>query len=353
MRRLQEDGFEVYVCCGEDEYTAKIASEGNNFLPMAFERKGANLLKDLTQFFLLYRIYKKLRPDIVFHFTIKPNIYGSWAAYLAGVPFINTVSGLGYVFLQDNLFCRIVRLMYKVSCSLAHKVFFQNADDLTLFRKGNLFKDPRLELVCGSGVDTDYFKPISTDIPKVEKTGFRFLFSGRLLFDKGVGEYIEAAEEVKKVYPETVFQVLGPVDSGNPAGISAELIEQWVKKGVITYSGFTDDVRPYLAAADCIVLPSYREGTPKSLLEAMAMAKPIIATEAVGCREVIENEINGLAIKIKNVQSLRDAMLKMISFSDERRKMLGSSGRKKVLEKFTDTEIMKKYSDTVKQFIKD
>lgn len=352
MRRLRQDGFEVFICCGEDEYASKLVSEGFKYISMAFDRKGANPFKDLVQFYSLYRLYKRLKPDIVLHFTIKPNIYGSWAARLAAVPFINTISGLGYIFLKNDLFCQAVRKVYRASCGLADKVFFQNEDDLIIFRKGSMFNESKVNLVRGSGVDTEYFKPASIGIFDVGKSKFTFLFSGRLLFDKGIREYIEAAKAIKEHQTKTEFQVLGPIDRGNPTGVNVEFINQWVKKGVITYIGYAEDVRPYLSGANCVVLPSYREGTPKSLLEAMAMGKPIITTDAAGCREIIEDGINGLLVKIKDVQSLTDAMIKMMSFTDEKREKMGMAGRRIVLEKFGDNVVIEKYRASINQLIK-
>jgi glycosyltransferase involved in cell wall biosynthesis len=282
----------------------------------------------------------------VHHFTIKLVIYGSIAASLAGVPrIINTVTGLGYVFIEDDVtwLRYIVKKLYSIALNCADFTFFQNRDDLTYFLSHGLVQAEKAGLLPGSGVDCSFFSPVlvgrSPDAP------ITFLMVARLLREKGVEEFVEAARLVKETFPMAQFQLLGPRDERNPTVVSVSDLARWQEDKIITWLGETTDVRPIMALADVVVLPSYREGTPRALLEAAAMAKPIITSETVGCREVVEDGVNGFLVPVKNVQALTKAMIHLLQDSALRERM-GKAGRVKVEQEFEERSVIKKVMES-------
>lgn len=343
MEALRSKGHEVIFCAQDNGYAAEVAGKGFAFVPLSIDRKGANLFTDLKQVFALYRLYKNERPDIVLHYTIKPNIYGSIAASIAGIPSVNNVTGLGYVFIKKSFLYPIVKLLYKVACALAERTFFQNEDDLNLFLQKGIIDKKKAVLTRGSGVDMDFFSPDHCRSIKKEEGYFTFLFTGRLLWDKGIGELVNAARSTKQRHPKARFWLAGLIDNGNPSGINRKTIEDWQKEGVITYWGEVNDIRSYICRADCVVLPSYREGVPRSILEAMAMGKPIITTNAAGCREVIEDGVNGFSVPSKDWQALSDSFCRMIEMSSESRLKMGVSGIEKARREFEESIVIGKY----------
>ena len=353
MNALKEKGFNIAFCAPYDEYTERLKNRGFKYFRINLDRKGTNIFKDLKLIYNLYKIYKKERPDLVFHYTIKPNIYGAIAAKSAKVKCINTVTGLGYVFTRTrkNLLSEFVKFLYKTSFKFPVKIFFQNGDDFSFFVENKIINKNKAVLVKGSGVNTDYFHPnVCKNIEK--NNDFVFLFVGRLLWDKGVGEFISASQIVKEKYKSSEFWFLGPIDKGNPSAVPEEKIKSWQKRGLINYLREANDVRPFICQADCIVLPSYyREGIPRSLLEAMAMEKPIITTNSVGCKEVVENEKNGFLVPIKDSAALAEAMIKMIELPYEKRLEMGKHGREKVLREFDEKIVIDKYLKIVEELM--
>tara|TARA_R100001079_G_scaffold81260_1_gene44827 strand:- start:58 stop:963 length:906 start_codon:yes stop_codon:yes gene_type:complete len=254
----------------------------------------------------------RLRPQFVLSYTIKPVVYGSIAAWLAGVThrFV-LVTGLGYAFTgtasgKRALLRRLIQQLYRFALKRTHRVFFQNPDDEALFRELKLLPETvPSSVVSGSGVDvTEYSVAPLPDKPC-------FLLIARLLGDKGVREYAQAAQLVKTVYPEVVFRLVGWIDD-NPDAITQRELDQWVDSGLLEFLGRLDDVRPAISGCSVYVLPSYREGTPRTVLEAMAMGRPVITTDAPGCRETVIDRDNGFLVPVKDVQALADAMIKMI-----------------------------------------
>jgi len=343
MEELKKRGHDVSFCATVDEYSVRLEKEGFGFIPIDLDRKGTNLFKDLTLMVRLCSVYKKEKPGLVFHNSIKPNIYGAIAARLAGVKCVNTVSGLGYLFIRKNIYFHLVKFLYTLACAFSEKTFFQNKDDLNLFLDNGIVRPDKARLVKGSGVNVKFFTPDYCRTIKKENNLFVFSFIGRVLWDKGVGEFIEAARITRKLYPFSRFTILGMIDSGNPAGVSRTRIDDWQKEGLVEYLGETSDVRPFVCASDCVVLPSYREGTPKSLLEASAMEKPIITTNAVGCREVIDDGITGFQVPVKDSQKLAEAMQEVMRLSSEKRQAMGNSGREKMLREFSEEMVIDTY----------
>jgi len=327
---------------GGDGYEDKIRSLGIHFETLLIDKGGVNPLTDLRLLFMLYRWYKTEAPDVVHHFTIKPVIYGSIAAYLAGVPkIINTITGLGYVYTQRaGILRRIVDVLYRAALRCATHVFFQNADDRRLFVSRGLVRCSKTSLVPGSGVDLKRFKPIETPT-NAGSDSIVVLMVARVLRDKGVLEFVEAAKIVKAKKNNVIFRILGEVDRSNPAAIAMEELDGWVREGIIDWLGHTDDVRPAVQAADIVVLPSYREGTPRSLLEAAAMGKAIVTTDTVGCRNVVDHGINGWLVPIKDSDRLATAIFSL-SESKELRDTMGSAGRHKMESEFDERIVIEK-----------
>ena len=348
MRELVKNGNTVIGGgAAGDGFEPKIEALGVKFNGLPVDKKGINPRADAKLFWTLYRWYREQQPDIVHHFTIKPVIYGSIAARMAKIPrIINTVTGLGYVFTDKKItwLRRLVVGLYRISLNCADFTFFQNQDDYDFFLSRGLVKKSGTALLPGSGVDCEHFSPLSGPNP-LEKSQPTFLMVSRLLKDKGVYEFVEAASLVKEHYPEARFQLLGRRDVRNPNVVPESDLKSWDNQGLVSCLGEVTDVRPMMAKSDVVVLPSYREGIPRALLEAAAMAKPIITTDAVGCREVVDDEINGLLVPAKDAPALARAMERMIN-DPEMRKRMGKAGRKKVEREFDEKIVIQKILKT-------
>jgi glycosyltransferase involved in cell wall biosynthesis len=348
IKALQEQGYQVAVVAPQDKFSKKLEMQGCSVYNINIENKGTNPVKDLRTIYDFYTLYRQIKPDLIFHYTIKPNIYGTLAAKALGIPSIAVTTGLGYVFLQDNLISKLVKQMYKFSFFHAEKVWFLNKDDQSIFLKENIIKEEKAFILPGEGVNTKEFKPIAKKRTKGPRR-FKFLLIARMLRDKGVEEFVKAAEIVKRTHDNVEFQLLGFLDVKSPGAISREEMDGWVKEGVVNYLGVTDDVTGYIQDADCIVLPSYyREGIPRTLMEAASMGKPLITTDNVGCREVVDDEINGFLCEVKNPQDLAQKCEMMIGLSPGKRKKMGNSGRRKMIAEFDEQIIIKLYFDTVR-----
>jgi glycosyltransferase involved in cell wall biosynthesis len=327
---------------GGDGFEPKVEALGIPFVRLPVDKKGINPVADIRLFFSLYRWYRKERPDIVHHFTIKPVIYGSLAARFAGVPrIINTVTGLGYVFTGSrSILRRVVESMYRMALLSSHHTFFQNAEDQRHFIENRLVAKEKSGLLPGSGIDTGFFAPRPE--PK-SNTGsdLTFLMVSRLLGDKGIHEFVEAARSIRQDHPEAVFQILGQRDERNPTVVPEAVLEGWIREGIIEWLGEVEDVRPVIAAADVVVLPSYREGAPRALLEASAMEKPVITTDVPGCRQAVEDGVTGLLVAVKDTEALAEAMVRMIR-DPQMRERMGKAGREKVVREFDERGVLEK-----------
>lgn len=311
IRTLSSLGHTVTALGPEAGFEDALSSLGASYRQIRLQRTGVNPLKDLETVVELTRVIRSFKPDKVFSYAIKPVIYGSLAAWIAGVSEIySMITGLGYLFTGDSAKQRtiygVVHPLYKAALSRNKAVFFQNPDDLELFRRLRLTSESQMQVVInGSGVDVSHF---AYSPPPVEPLSF--LLIARLIWDKGIGEYVEAARNLKKLYPSVSFRLLGPLDT-NPTAISRSQVAAWEKEG-IEYLGETRDVRPYLAASSVFVLPSYREGTPRSVLEAMSMGRPVITTDAPGCRETVHHGVNGFLVPVKDATATQKAMEQFI-----------------------------------------
>lgn len=342
---LMEKGNEVITIAPHDRFTDKLIDLGCRHIPVTMDSRGANPLRDFLLVLELFRIYKRVRPDVILHYTIKPNIYGTIAASMLGIPVINNVCGLGTMFLKDNLVSRIAILLYRIAFRFPKKIFFQNNDDRQLFLKRKIVSKKVSDLLPGSGINTNDFLPIKDS---GGKGTFRFLLISRLIYDKGILEYIEAIAKLRNQGIEAEFQLLGPIDVQHKRGIPEEMIQEWVEKNQVEYLGTTEDVKTYISKADCIVLPSYREGTPKTLLEAASMGKPIVATDVPGCNNVVIDGKNGFLCKLKDPEDLADKMKKMMLLDPAKRDKMGEESREFVLRNFDESIVINKYIESIK-----
>lgn len=348
VKALLAKGYEVHTIAPQDDYTHYLIDAGCIHHAIRMDSRGANPIKDSALIIELYSIYKKVKPDIILHYTIKPNVYGTIAATLLRIPVVNNVCGLGTVFLKNNLVSAFAILLYKLTFRFPKKVFFQNPEDLKLFLAKKLVPAHTADLLPGSGIDLEKFSPIEFNRNK----SFTFLLISRLITDKGVLEYIEAVKKLRVQGLDARFQILGAKDPQHKRGIKLKVIDDWINSGTIEYLGTTDDVRHFIGKADCIVLPSYREGTPRTLLEAASSSKPIIATDVPGCHNVVNHNINGLLCQLKDVDDLADKMHEMANLDNETLRRFGINGRKKVELEFNETVVINKYIDTLSNFKK-
>ena len=349
VRALIEKGHEVHTIAPHDEYTHYLISSGCIHHDLKMDSRGANPLKDFRLLFEFKSLYKKIKPDIILHFTVKPNVYGTLAAAWLKIPVINNVCGLGTAFLNRGIVSKIARLLYKFSFRYAQKVFFQNADDLQLFVGERLISFDKAEILPGSGINVMDFKPRPVKASK----DFVFLLVSRLIYDKGIAEYVEAVKILNRYGINARFQLLGAIDTEHKRGIPIKKLEEWISKGWVEYLGKTDYVTSFMNAADCVVLPSYREGSPRSLMEAACLQKPIITTDVPGCRNVVENNYNGLLCEVKNAEDLAVTMGKMMQLPERERMQMGINGRKKMEKEFSDSIVIRKYFSAIDSILSD
>jgi glycosyltransferase involved in cell wall biosynthesis len=339
VRALISEGHEVHTVAPEDDFTQLLVEEGCIHHHIRMDSRGANPIKDSALIAELYLVYRKIRPDVILHYTIKPNVYGTLAAAMLKIPVINNVCGLGTVFLKDNLVSAIAIFLYKISFRFAHKVFFQNAADQELFVTRKMVRPEVVDLIPGSGIDLKRFQPLAFS----RNETFTFLLISRLITDKGILDYIEAVRALKKDGLKARFQVLGAMDPEHKRGIQVNVIREWIETNVIEYLGTTRDVRHYIERADCVVLPSYREGTPRTLLEAASSCKPIIATDVPGCNHVVTDQYNGFLCRIKDPVDLAAKMKAVAECEDETLSRLGQNGRSKMEAEYDESFVINKY----------
>jgi len=312
LQSLVERGHRVVACAPDAPapIVDALAALGAVYRDVSFERAGMRPDQDLRALGAFLALFREIRPDIILGYTIKPVTYGLIAARLAGVPQrFAMITGLGYTFtgtgLRTQLAGAVARQLYRLSLAGADRVFFQNPDDQALFERLRLVRrSGQTVVINGSGIDLEAFRPA----PLPAQNTMSFLLIARLLKDKGVREYVEAARQVRTRYPKAVFRLVGWYDRGNPAAISERDLRAWKAEGIVEYLGELSDVRPVLAATSVYVLPSYREGTPRTVLEAMAMGRPVITTDVPGCRETVVPGVNGYMVPVRDAGALAQAM---------------------------------------------
>lgn len=334
LKGISRRGHEVIAIApqADESVITKLNSIGVQYSSISLNRTGNNPIEDLKTICSLILLLRRHQPDVLLSYTIKPVIYGSLAAKILGVPSINSmITGLGSLFNNPdkrNLIFNILRALYRYALNVNKVVFFQNQDDFESLVHENILLYPgKAAFINGSGVDLTHFSPT----PSIENP-VSFLLIARLIKDKGIIEYIEAAKLIKAKYPKVVFRLVGPFDT-NPTALSKQQVQEWQDTGIIEYLGQQNDVRESIAQTSIYVLPSYREGTPRSVLEAMAMGKPIITTNTAGCKDTVIEGENGFLVDVKNVTSLAVAMGKFIEHP-EMITTMGQKSRKLAEEKY-------------------
>ena len=349
IERLLEKGFAIYVLAPRDAYTGKFEGlNGLTYIPLNhFHPKGVSPVRDYRLYRELYRHYRTIKPGLIFHYTVKANLYGTRAAARAGIPSVSVVTGLGYTFSGEGWLQRAVRIGYRRQLRKAAEVWFLNEDDRRVFTSRNLVPAANTFLLPGEGVDTGYFYPDPYDAQHPGKT-IQFLLIGRLIRHKGIEEFVEAARQLKQRQLPAQCRLLGFFDDESPVAIPRPQLDEWTAGGIITYLGHTDDVRPFIREADCIVLPSYREGMPLSLLEGASMCKALIATDTAGCRDLIDDGVNGYLCRVRDSADLAAKMTGYLQLSPEGKKQLGLRGRERVLQRYTREAVAAIYLEKIK-----
>ena len=341
VRALQAEGHEVLVLAPLDDYAPKLRALGVVLHDLPMDRNGTSPLAEARLLWRIHAFLRRERPDMVFSYTIKNNIYAGLVCRWLNIPFVPNVTGLGPAFNRAGLLNKTIRLLYRLAFARASAVFFQNPDDRAEFLRANLVSEARAQLLPGSGVDLSMFK--ASPLPAADD-GPVFLLVSRMLWDKGVGLFVEAADQLRHQYPDAQFQLLGPIDQDSRSAIPPAQIEAWQNAGHVTYLDKTQDVRPALSAAHCIVLPSwYREGTPRVLLEAAASGRPVITTDMPGCRDAVVANATGFLCAPQDIDSLVEQMKRFIEMPGSERAAMGVAARKRAETAFDEGIVIRAY----------
>ena len=339
IRSLQGAGYRVGVAAPPMDASRQFEDAGIAFYPVRMLPTGMRPTADAALFWQYVRLLRSERPAAILGFTVKPNVYGSLAARLCGIPALNNITGLGTAFISKGVLESLVSALYRPALRKAEAVFFHNDDDRELFVGRKIVRSEQAIVIPGSGIDLSRFKPEplpgKADAPA-------FLLIGRLINEKGVRQFVDAAARLKSDWPNARFQLLGDFATG-PRAVSREELEGWVAAGTVEYLGSSPDVRPFIARADCLVLPSYREGLPRSLLEGAAMSRPLIATDAPGCRNLIEPGVTGFLCDVRSGASLASAMERFLRLTPDERAEMGGRARQMVEERFSDERVNAAY----------
>jgi glycosyltransferase involved in cell wall biosynthesis len=351
IRHLCQRGYAILVIAPNDEFSEFLISEQCAYVPIEFNNRSENPLDDLNLYRQLKEIYKKYKPDFIFHYVIKPNIYGSLAAANTGIPSIAVITGLGYSFARKNWLYRLTKALYKRALKKTAEVWFLNNEDAKIFINEHVVDIKKMKVLPGEGVNTNYFSP-----DHIARSGgnkrFNFLMSTRLLKSKGVGVFADAARIMKKKNYPVDFELIGFFEKYHPDSISESELRKWQEEGLIAYKGFAKDVRGFLNAADCFVFPSfYNEGIPRCLLEAASMQLPIITSLNRGCKEVVVSNSNGFLCNLNDPFDLADKMEIMVNLTAAERVRMGKNGRSLVIEKFNVEQIMEEYDRTLEKIL--
>ncbi|MEP6927662.1 MAG: glycosyltransferase family 4 protein [Ginsengibacter sp.] len=349
MLRLIREGCEVYILTHTNSFVLQVEKMGLKVINIG--SGNLNPFKVSKYIYNLRRALKKIKPDVCLTFSIRPAIWGNFITRQLKIPTITNITGIGPLFISTNVVYRIARSMYKKALSKTKKVFFQNYDDMNLFLEWKFVKSSVAERIPGSGIDYNKFKPII--LKEKDPDTFIFLFIGRLIKDKGIFEYISAARIVRKKIPHTAFNVMGPFWTQNlkKNTITHSQLHNWIDEGVIDYLGEKKDVRKFIAEADCIVLPSYREGTSNTLLEAASMGKPVITANTTGCREIVNDKVTGFLCRVKDENDLAEKMEQMIHLSADERNEMGKKARIKIIKEFDKQIVIDAYLKAIREAI--
>lgn len=338
LRKLIDNGYKVVCISPQDNYSSELQGIGCVHKNIEIQSKSKNPLKDLKIFFNYFFLYWHLKPLICFHFTVKPNIYATLAAAILRIKIINNITGLGTTFIHKNFTSYIVKFLYLISQPFAYKILCQNEDDFKILSKLGFIKKDQLKLVPGSGVNVQKFTPVEKSYGKDHI--YTYIYIGRMLADKGLRELISAVKILNRNKIICKLLLYGPFDSDNISSIAMEEIKEWNSIPGVTYEGITDSPHLELQKADCVVLPSYREGMPRSLLEAGAMRLPSVATNVPGCRHIIQHNVNGILCDPKNIESLFQALREMINIPLQEQRKMGQRAREIVVKNFSEQKLI-------------
>ncbi|HLY71841.1 MAG TPA: glycosyltransferase family 4 protein [Puia sp.] len=347
IRDLYKSGYTILVIAPDDEFSHFLIEEGCQYVSVDFNNRSKNPFTDLHLYRELRSIYKKYRPDLIFHYVIKPNIYGSLAAAKFTLKSISVITGLGYSFAKKNWLYELTKSLYKKALKKTEEVWFLNNEDANIFISEKIVNIKRIKILPGEGVNTEFFSPdFNTSLP--QKNDFTFLMSTRLLRSKGVSVYADAARILKQKNYRANFELIGFFEKHHPDSITEEELKKWQAEGLINYYGFARDVREYLINADCFVFPSfYNEGIPRCLMEAASMELPIITSFSRGCKEVVSDHLNGFVCNLNDPFDVADKMESMINLSAEQRENMGRHGRALVIKKFNVKQVIEEYQKTL------
>ena len=347
IKHLMQQGYQLLILAPDDDYSVLLQELGCKYVPLNFNNKTENPFNDYLFYLQLKKLYRQYKPDFIFHFVAKPNIYGSMAAATQGIPSVAVITGLGYPFARRNWLYWLVKHLYKKALKKTTEVWFLNNEDAKIFITEKIVNIEKVKVLPGEGVNIEHFSPCYNGLPKPNNK-FTFLMSTRLLKSKGVSLYADAARILKKKNYDVQFDLIGFFEKHHPDSITQEEINKWEKEGLMKYKGFAKDVRPFLQQADCFVFPSfYNEGVPRSLMEAASMELPIITSLNRGCKEVVLNNSTGYICTIHDPFDLADKMEKMINLSPEERKRMGKNGRSLVSKKFNVEKVIDEYVETL------
>ena len=337
---LHAGGYRIAAFAPVDRHAGELRRRGIEVHDVPVARSGMNPMADFKLLLRYRALLRKLRPAAYCSFTIKPNVYGALAARMAGVPAIANVTGLGTTFLSHSVLWRSTAGLYRAAFRRAHRVFFHNSEDFAIFVDQKIVRPGQGRVIPGSGVDLEQFKPDAA----LQMAGApRFLFIGRAIRDKGIVEFMDAARLLRGRMPEARFQILGNPDPGNPTSVDPAEFQSWIGAGLTEHLGEHDDVRPHIAQATAVVLPSYREGLSRALLEGAAMGKPLVGSDVAGCRELVEEGITGALCRPRDASSLADAMERIGRMPAEELREMGRAARAKVEREFGEDIVVDAY----------
>ena len=342
---LREAGHEVLLLSPPGEYGARLRALGLRWEPVPMDRRSLNPLREAAVLVHLWRLFRRERPDLVHGFTIKCAVYGSLAARLAGVPArVNAVTGMGYVFTSTDAKARALRPLVRLLMRAAldgrdARLILQNPDDVAVFEQARLVAPGQIRLIPGSGVDCVRFAPGESvgrgHAPDADTPPFRVLLAARLLWDKGLAEFVDAARRLHGEGRAIDFLLAGDPDPGNPAAVPEATVHDWVAEGLLHWLGHVDDMPALFASVDVVVLPSYREGLPKGLIEAGACALPLVTTDVPGCREVVTDGVDGLLVPVRDAGALATAIARLHD-DPVLAARLGAAARQRALDEFDE-----------------
>lgn len=344
LTALQEEGFTVVALAPADDKARELQERGVQLWPVRLTRASVNPLCDGLLLLRYVQLLWRIRPAFYCSFTIKPNVYGGFAARICGIPFIANVTGLGTTFLAKGPLWWIVEYLYRLAFGRARAVFFHNSDDLRTFVKRGIVSPGQAKVIPGSGVDLERFRPTGARLGRPVV----FLFVGRLIRDKGIREFIDAARIVRQRDPAVRFQLLGSVDPGNRTSVTETELQSWLAEGLVEHLGEHEDIRPFVDSATAVVLPSYREGMSRALLEAAAMGKPLLGSDVAGVRELVEEGVTGASFAPRDVFSMAAAMQRIAEAPAEILTHYGANARRKVEANFGESVVVNAYLDLVR-----